>query len=556
MSRYQSIGSSGDDAESIASFEDMNEIAMISMHEAERKQYRYRSLGTLVVAVSAMTAVSVAVAGTVGNGGVAPSGGVAQRGEASHLASEAPNEKVVFGQMAPDDVHALFAQFKATNGRNYEDDAIEADRFSTFKKNLAFIDSLNVANPHALYGVTRFADFTEDERNSMRMTDPETTSWAKMKAKLASFDAELAEAGEAGLDAVAALQGTRDAERRARRALTGAISAVGAGEGAGMGESWKAGVDSILTGATAEFDMSQGEASWVSDENCAACNLYPSFGDYNMGSLPTNFDWRELGAVTSVKNQAYCGSCWSFSTAADLEGTHYLETGVLTSLAPQQLVECSTANYGCDGGFPFVAMQYLEHVGGLVHWAEMPYKAICAWDACGQQDVYYGTPTCHVDELNTQIKTGNVSAIGGWQMVAMGAEYEELMRVALVKNGPISIAFNANGMDYYIHGVMGCSDATGYCEAGAVDHHMTCDPTVLDHAVLMVGYGTQEDLPYWVIKNRCAPLSPAVSLWSRARGRPPLRPPSPLLWETAPVHRATRTVALPFERCFCRPLRD
>jgi len=174
---------------------------------------------------------------------------------------------------------------------------------------------------------------------------------------------------------------------------------------------------------------------------------------------------------------------------------------VLTSLAPQQLVECSTANYGCDGGFPFVAMQYLEHVGGLLHWAEMPYKAICAWDACGQQDVYYGTPTCHVEELNTQIKTGNVSAIGGWQMVAMGAEYEELMRVALVKNGPISIAFNANGMDYYIHGVMGCSDATGYCEAGAVDHHMTCDPTTLDHAVLMVGYGTQEDLPYWVIKN-------------------------------------------------------
>ena len=129
-------------------------------------------------------------------------------------------------------------------------------------------------------------------------------------------------------------------------------------------------------------------------------------------------------------------------------------------------------------------------------------------------------------------------------------------RVLVPQNGPISIAFNANGMDYYIHGVMGCSDATGYCEAGAVDHHMTCDPTVLDHAVLMVGYGTQEDLPYWVIKNRCAPLSPAVSLWSRARGRPPLRPPSPLLWETAPVHRATRTVALPFERCFCRPLRD
>ncbi|EGB10336.1 hypothetical protein AURANDRAFT_22962 [Aureococcus anophagefferens] len=213
---------------------------------------------------------------------------------------------------------------------------------------------------------------------------------------------------------------------------------------------------------------------WASGSDCAACNLYPAFGEYDMGNLPDDFDWRELGAVTRVKNQAYCGSCWSFSTAADLEGTHYLATGDLESYAPQQLVECNTMNLGCDGGYPFAAMQYLSHFGGMVTWETMPYKKI--------------------ELLNEKLEDGDVAHISGWQMVAMGADYESLMRVTLVKNGPLSIAFNANGMDYYVHGVDGDGDM------------FTCDPTSLDHAVLVVGYGVQHTdgngkVPYWVIKN-------------------------------------------------------
>jgi hypothetical protein len=229
--------------------------------------------------------------------------------------------------------------------------------------------------------------------------------------------------------------------------------------------------------------------------------MFPELSGYSLESAPEDFDWRALGAVTEVKNQAYCGSCWSFSTAADLEGTHYLKTGELKSLAPQQLVSCSTSNYGCDGGWPFVAMQYLEHIGGMLKWDDYPYKALCAWDACGQDDLYYGTPTCDTGKLDRKIKDHNVSAITGWQMVSMGASYEKLMALALVKDGPISLAFNANGMDYYVHGVAGCPYADSYCQAGTVDHHITCDPTYLDHAVLAVGYGVQDDLKYWVIKN-------------------------------------------------------
>ena len=173
-------------------------------------------------------------------------------------------------------------------------------------------------------------------------------------------------------------------------------------------------------------------------------------------------------------------------------------------------------------------MQYVEHMGGLAHWSDWPYKNLCMDDACGK-GAYDGTPTCRRETVNRVIRSGNGSAISGWQMVAMGADYEELLRVALLKNGPIALAFNANGMDFYIHGVTGCTQ--GWCDSGSIDHHVPCDPAVLDHAVLVVGYGTQTgsayyldrsqdevEVPYWVIKNSCVRAARARA---RARAPPP-----------------------------------
>ena len=94
-----------------------------------------------------------------------------------------------------------------------------------------------------------------------------------------------------------------------------------------------------------------GTYSSAGASDCAACHRFPHFGDYDMGSLPDDFDWRALGAVTDVKNQKYCGSCWSFSSAGDIEGTMFLAGDDLISLSTQQLVSCNTYNYGCDGGW-------------------------------------------------------------------------------------------------------------------------------------------------------------------------------------------------------------
>ncbi|KAH8090225.1 C1 peptidase-like protein [Aureococcus anophagefferens] len=347
-------------------------------------------------------------------------------------------KSVTYGTLDTRDQKSLFDQFIDEYSKSYDTTHEYNDRFTIFSKNLNYIDALNTQNPHALFGLNVFADQTEEERSKRRMTDPSITNYTRVKQELKKMmNPTVFEAAEAGAFAdgsykskMRRLQDAPDSSKR-----------------------------------TTDYELSQGEVGWASGSDCAACNLYPAFGEYDMGNLPDDFDWRELGAVTRVKNQAYCGSCWSFSTAADLEGTHYLATGDLESYAPQQLVECNTMNLGCDGGYPFAAMQYLSHFGGMVTWETMPYKKIVYGDAAWNPT---GTPSCDKELLNEKLEDGDVAHISGWQMVAMGADYESLMRVTLVKNGPLSIAFNANGMDYYVHGVH--TDGNG-------------------------------KVPYWVIKN-------------------------------------------------------
>jgi C1A family cysteine protease len=181
-----------------------------------------------------------------------------------------------------------------------------------------------------------------------------------------------------------------------------------------------------------------------------------------VAAAPTSIDWVTLGAVTPVKNQGQCGSCWSFSATGSMEGRYQIKNGTLTSLSEQQLVDCSTAqgNQGCNGGLMDDAFTFAE-ANAMDTEASYPYKG--ADGTCGT-----GTP---------------VAKVASFQDVKIN---DPVALQAAVAEGPVSIAVDAAALGWQLY------------HGGIVKHF--CG-TSLDHGVLLVGYGTDNGTDFWLVKN-------------------------------------------------------
>ncbi|CAM9833553.1 unnamed protein product [Heterosigma akashiwo] len=153
----------------------------------------------------------------------------------------------------------------------------------------------------------------------------------------------------------------------------------------------------------ADLSWEEFRAGWLMDaqEDCSATAgaraKGPLAGKALPHDLPLAVDWREKGAVSHVKDQGSCGSCWTFSTTGALEAHYYLAAGEMPDLSEQQLVDCAGAfdNHGCNGGLPSHAFEYIKHQGGLDSEAAYPYVAktgsSCEFDPSGVAAMDFGS---------------------------------------------------------------------------------------------------------------------------------------------------------------------
>lgn len=181
-------------------------------------------------------------------------------------------------------------------------------------------------------------------------------------------------------------------------------------------------------------------------------------------------DWRKEGAVTPVKNQGQCGSCWAFSTTGSLEGQQFRKSGKLVSLSEQQLVDCSgkTGNEGCNGGLMDNAFEYIKENGGIDTEDSYPYHA-------------------HNEKCHFNKKTIGATC-SGYMDIESGDE--EALQQAVATVGPVSIAIDVTEDKFMF-----------YKEGIFVDDSCSNSREALNHGVLAVGYGSNSTTDFWLVKN-------------------------------------------------------
>eukprot|EP00406_Dinophysis_acuminata_P039115 CAMPEP_0179377018 /NCGR_PEP_ID=MMETSP0797-20121207/88618_1 /TAXON_ID=47934 /ORGANISM="Dinophysis acuminata, Strain DAEP01" /LENGTH=330 /DNA_ID=CAMNT_0021093075 /DNA_START=14 /DNA_END=1002 /DNA_ORIENTATION=+ len=223
-----------------------------------------------------------------------------------------------------------------------------------------------------------------------------------------------------------------------------------------------------------EFTQMHGARKSERLQSAFAGLQYLGAHEYRNASLPAEVDWRTEGAVTGVKSQGTCGSCWSFAATGALEGAWKIATGLLTPMSEQQLVDCTVeyGNMGCHGGAPEYGFYYLQEKGHpLCNEASYPYTE--------------SEGTCSPGACNVAIPVGGVLGFRDLK------NHDQLMLQEAVAQQPVAITCEADQRVFQLYrGGVITSDACG---------------SKIDHGVLAVGYGTDKGQDYWLVKNSWGP---------------------------------------------------
>jgi len=203
----------------------------------------------------------------------------------------------------------------------------------------------------------------------------------------------------------------------------------------------------------------------------------------NPGCNPASCDWRAVNAVTSVKSQGDCASCFAFSVTQALESAWYLANNTLTDLSPQQIVSCDNnlPDNGCNGGYPYNAWKYITTAGGLETLAQYPYTS-------GFGPTQGKRGKCNYNASVTMAKIeGFAWAVPKCNDSFCKDQNETKVAEVVASSGPVSVCADARAWQLYTGGIFNGSHII--CEA---------DITQQNHCVGIVGYNTTaEGVEYW-----------------------------------------------------------
>jgi len=190
---------------------------------------------------------------------------------------------------------------------------------------------------------------------------------------------------------------------------------------------------------------------------------------YQKFDAPQEVDWRKDGAVTDAKDQGQCGSCFAFGTVGAIEGQWFKKTGNLISFSEEEILDCGDEQ--CDGGDPLHVYDTVAEIGGLETEDDYPYVA--DWGEVGD---------CSSDPKKF------TAYVNGSRAFPTGDE--DLLGKILASEGPIEINIDADWLFDYDSGILNPDDQ----DPGA-------HPELINHAVLLVGYGEENGTKYWIVKN-------------------------------------------------------